>query len=117
LFDQRRIEQMVRHYVRVLETMTESPEQLVGQIQILDEQERRQVLEEWNQTAVEVARGTIAELFETQVRRTPEAVAVEYKGERLSYAELNRRANQLGHYLSGMGVRTETAVGLCMRRG
>ena len=59
----------------------------------------------------------VHELFEEQVRRAPEAVALEYEGEELSYGELNARANRVAHYLLGQGVGRETLVGLCMERG
>ena len=56
------------------------------------------------------------ELFECQVERSPEAIAIEYEGERLTYAELNRRSNQVGHYLGKLGVGPDVRVGICMER-
>jgi len=83
----------------------------------MKEEERRQVVEEWNRTEGWYPRGkTIVELFEEQVERTPERVAVEYEGQSLSYEELNRRANQLGRRLRRWGVGPEQLVGLCMKR-
>jgi amino acid adenylation domain-containing protein len=80
--------------------------------------ERRQVLEEWNETAVEYpAEKTISELFEEVVGRHAQATAVEYEGEQLSYEQLNRRANQLAHHLCELGVGPDTRVAICMERG
>ena len=72
---------------------------------------------EWNETAVEyAARAGLHELFEEQVARTPEAVAVVYEEEEVTYAELNERANRLAHYLQSLGVGPETLVGICVER-
>ena len=84
---------------------------------MLDENERAQQLVEWNQTAREYAsESCVQQLFEAQVERTPEAVAVVYEAEQLTYAELNGRANQLAHYLRGLGVGPEVLVGICVER-
>ena len=76
----------------------------------------QQQLAEWNQTQGEYPRQSIAELFEEQVERTPGGVAVVFEGEELSYGELNGRANQLAHYLRGLGVGREVLVGICVER-
>ena len=93
------------------------PERPVSALPLLSAAERRQLLEEWNATARAYPAGRcIHELFEAQARQRPEAVAVEFEGERLSYGELERRANQLAHHLRGAGVGPETLVGLCVER-
>ena len=118
LFDRWRIEQMARHYVRLLEAVLANPDHAVNQFDLLSSEEKRQVLLEWNRTeAFCDRRQTIAELFEAQVRRAPAATAVTFKARPLSYAELDRRANQLGHYLRKMGVGPEVRVGACIERG
>ena len=72
---------------------------------------------EWNDTAAAYAsEQSVTELFEAQVARTPRAVAVVYGSEQLSYGELNERANQVAHYLRGLGVGAEMLVGLCVER-
>ncbi|NVJ19621.1 AMP-binding protein, partial [Myxococcus sp. AM010] len=72
-------------------------------------------VKEWSGTASAYPRdASLSVLFEEQAQRTPDAVAVEYEDERLTYAELNRRANQLAHHLKGMGVGPEVRVGLCV---
>ena len=79
--------------------------------------ERRQQLLDWNRTERDYPReACVAELFERQVRRAPEAVAVEYGDERLSYGELNERGNRLAHHLRSLGVGPEVLVGLCVER-
>jgi acyl carrier protein len=116
LFDRWRMEQMARHYVRVLEAVVADPEQWVGSVDILGAEERRQILEEWNDTAMEVPEATLPELFEEQVERTPEAVAVVYEDQQLTYGELNEKANRLAHYLIGRGIGPEDVVALAVPR-
>src|SRR5215212_10177343 len=83
----------------------------------MPEVERRQVLYEWNATEAEYPREKLVqELFEEQVEKTPDAVAVVYEDATLSYAELNRRANQLAHYLRELGVGPDQRVGICLER-
>ena len=84
---------------------------------MLPEEERQQILVEWNRT--DRAYGTdlcVHELFEEQVEKTPDAVAVVLEQDCLSYAELNRRANQLGHYLRELGVKPDDRVAICVER-
>ncbi|HVQ37121.1 MAG TPA: amino acid adenylation domain-containing protein, partial [Pyrinomonadaceae bacterium] len=79
--------------------------------------ERQQLLLEWNESSAAYPREScIHELFEAQVRRTPEALAVVFQQQQLTYAELNKRANQLAHHLRSLGVGAETLVGLCVER-
>ncbi|HYG08634.1 MAG TPA: amino acid adenylation domain-containing protein, partial [Pyrinomonadaceae bacterium] len=117
LFDHTTIERMVRHCQRVLEEMIERPEQRVGDVMLLSEAETHQLLVEWNQTATEYPRGqSIHHLFEEQAERRPNAIALAYGDEKLTYQELNERANQVAHYLRQFGVGEETLVGVCMER-
>src|SRR5437870_4398163 len=110
-------EKLVEHWERLLEGIEKSAEQRVWELALLGDGERRQVVEEWNQTEAWYPREkTIVKLFEEQVEKTPERVAVVYEGESLSYRELNRRANQLARRLQGWGVGPEQLVGLCMKR-
>ena len=77
----------------------------------------RRLLAEWNQTDQDYPRDKcLHELFEAQVKRTPKAVAIHFNEEQLTYAEVNQRANQVAHYLRGLGVGPETLVGLCVER-
>jgi hypothetical protein len=117
LFEGETIERLGRHLEAVLRGVVREPGQRVGELRLMGEDEWRQVVEEWNATEREYASDRcVHELFEEQVERTPEAVAVVFEDEQLSYGELNRRANQLGHYLRGMGVGPEVRVGLCVER-
>ena len=119
LFDRWRMEQMARHYVRVLEAMSGDLEKKqISELQLLTEGEREQLLKHWNRTGHAYAdeNRCVQQFFEEQVEKTPEAVAVECEGEKLSYGELNRRANQLGNYLRKMGVGPEVRVGICVER-
>ncbi len=112
------MERMLSHLRRVLEGMAENEQSRVNELPMMSRQEQEEVIVEWNQTAAEYPREScVHELFEQQVEQTPEAVAVVYEGEQLSYEELNRRANQVAHYLREMGVGPEVKVGLCVGRG
>ena len=92
--------------------------QAVDRLPMLPESERHRVLYEWNDTKTEFpADKCVHQLFEEQVSKTPDAVAVVFEEEELSYAELNRRANQLAHYLSELGVRPDDRVAICLERG
>jgi amino acid adenylation domain-containing protein len=116
LFEGWRVEQMARHHVRLLEEGAANPGRAVGQIELLAGAERERVLVGWNETAREVGRTTLAEMFEAQAQRTPEAVAVVFQAQQLSYGELNRRANRLAHYLRSLGVGPEVLVGILLER-
>ena len=83
---------------------------------LLTEAERHQLLVEWNNTHTAYPTGTVAELFEEQAAQTPNAVAVVFGQKLLTYAELNAHANQMAHYLKGLGVGPESLVGCCMER-
>src|SRR5262249_11384223 len=91
--------------------------QAIDRLRLMPEQERRQLLYEWNETEAEYPREKLVhELFEKQAERTPDAVAVVFKDAALSYAELNRRANRLAHYLRELGVGPDKRVAICMER-
>jgi amino acid adenylation domain-containing protein len=117
LFQAETISRMVRHLELLLETVVQQPEQRLSELELVSAGEREQLLVQWNETAAEyAAEQCIHELFEAQVARTPEAMAVVYEGEQVSYRELNERANQLAHYLKSLGVGPEVLVGLCVER-
>ncbi|MFE7115549.1 amino acid adenylation domain-containing protein, partial [Streptomyces sp. NPDC057654] len=116
LFDHTSVERIGERFVRLLEAVTAAPELAVSQVDVLGADERRRVLEEWNDTAAEVPRATLPELFERQAARTPDAVAVTYGEVTLSYAELNERANRLAHLLIALGAGPEGFVGISLPR-
>jgi amino acid adenylation domain-containing protein len=117
LFDEMTAQRMVGHYQRVLEGALAKPDQRVGDLPLLSETERRQILVEWSGQGAKYSRThCLHQLFEAQAERIPDSVAVVDGKEQLSYRELNRRANQLAHRLRKMGVGPEVCVGLCLER-
>ncbi|HYH80408.1 MAG TPA: amino acid adenylation domain-containing protein, partial [Longimicrobium sp.] len=103
---------------RLVEALELSPGRAAGSIDVLPEAERRQVVEEWNRTRRAYPHGVcIHELFETQVRRRPDAAALVWDEVELTYAQLDARANRLAHHLRGLGVGPETRVGVLLERG
>ena len=117
LFDRETIRRMAGHFQRLLEGIVADPEARISQLPLLKEAERRQLLEQWSGSAVDYpGQQSVVELFEEQVRSRPEAVAVVSGKERLTYGELNRRANQLARHLRELGAGPERLVGLCVER-
>ncbi len=117
LFQRTSIERLTEEFCCLVESATDDPEAFISDLNLLSPVEREQVLVRWNETKAEYPRETcIHELFEQQVERTPEATAVIFRGEELSYRELNARANQLAHYLRERGVSAGEPVGLCVER-
>jgi amino acid adenylation domain-containing protein len=117
LFDANTISRMIGHFQTILAGIVTNREQRVSELPLLTEQEQHQLLFEWNNTTKEYPQDKcIHQLFEEQVERSPDAVAVVFEGEQLTYRELNARANQLAHYLQTLGVGSEVLVGICMER-
>jgi amino acid adenylation domain-containing protein len=115
LFDDATLTRMLGHCRVLLEGLVANPEQRLSDLPILTEAERHQLLIEWNDTGRDYPKDKcIHELFEEQVERTPDAVAVIFEDQQLTYRELNTRANQLAHYLGKLGVGAETLVGICV---
>ena len=108
---------MAGHFITLLEAMVADPARSVAALPLLTAAERHQLLVAWNDTAVAYPQDRcIHELFADQVARTPDAVAVVFEAQQLTYAELNARANQLAHHLIGLGVGPDVLVGLCVER-
>ena len=117
LFDAATIDRMLGHFQTLLEGVVDNPDQPLSVLPLLTAGERRQLLVEWNDTQADYPQDRcIHQLFEAQVERTPDAVAVVFEDDQLTYRELNRRANQLGHYLRTLGVGPEVLVGICVER-
>src|SRR5262249_6469206 len=105
LFGAATIERMLGHYQMLLEGMVAEPRRRVSALPLLTARERHQILSTWNATAFEYPESRcIHELFEAQAETTPDAVAVVFEEQQLTYRELNERANQLGHHLRVLGV-------------
>jgi len=117
LFDAGTIERLAGHLGRVLEQVALDPHVRLGELELMDSAERRRVVEEWNDTAAAYPQDRcIHELFEEQAARAPDAVAVVFEEDTLSYGELDRRANQLAGHLRSLGVGPDVVVGLCLER-
>ncbi|MEH2050562.1 amino acid adenylation domain-containing protein [Nostoc sp.] len=117
LFDDSAIARMMGHFVILLEAIVANPQQRIDQLPLLTQFEEQQLLVEWNNTQVDYPQDKcIHQLFEEQVERTPDAVAVVFENQQLTYHELNCRANQLAHYLRSLGVKPDTLVGICVER-
>ncbi|WP_342337093.1 amino acid adenylation domain-containing protein [Burkholderia pseudomallei] len=119
LFDESTVRRYVTYWCRLLEGMTAGSANVsVARLPLLDEAERKQVVYAWNATERDYPiEQCIHQLFEAQVDRKPEAIALTFDGRRLSYAELNARANRLAHYLQARGVGPDRLVALCAERG
>ena len=116
-YERESAEKLGARLVRLLESAVAAPDERLHRLEILAPEERRQLVENFNTTELEIPEGTVVELVEAQVIRTPEAVAVIFGEEWLSYSELNARANRLAHYFIELGVGPESLVCLCVERG
>ena len=118
LFEADTIARMAVHFKRLLSSLVSQPEESVFKAEMLSDQERHQLLMEWNDTTTEYPKDKcIHELFEAQVQNNPDAIAVIFEDQQLTYGELNRKANQLAHYLiTEKQVKPDTLVGICVER-
>ena len=108
---------MIGHFVRLLEAIAANPDERISRYELLGDDERRQVLVEWNRNQQPYPEElTLHGLFEAQAARTPDATALVFEGAHLTYGALDARANQLAHYLVAHGVVPEMRVGLCLER-
>ncbi len=117
LFEPQTIERLIGHFENLLASAVENPSSKVNELQILSKVERDKILIEWNQTAIDYPKDKcIHQLFEQQAAKTPDAFAVIFDREKLTYQELDNRANQLANYLQTLGVKPDTKVGICIDR-
>ncbi len=118
LFDQPRIANMLAHFEHLLEAITANPERRLSEFSIISDAEAKQAIYGWNDTGREFPQDQLVhKLFEMQVERAPRATAIVFEGERLSYNELNARANKLAHHLQRLGAGPDSLVGVCLERG
>ncbi|MEK8020609.1 MAG: amino acid adenylation domain-containing protein [Candidatus Parabeggiatoa sp.] len=116
LFERATIERMVGHFQTLLVGIVENPQQPIHELPLLTKPEYQQ-LRAWNNTAVAYPQDhCIHQLFEAQVEKSPDAIAVVFENQQLTYGELNTKANQLAHYLQTLGVKAEVLVGICVER-
>ncbi|MEG5142650.1 amino acid adenylation domain-containing protein [Microcoleus sp. AT8-B6] len=117
LFDEATISRLIGHFQTLLESIVTNPEQRLANLQYLSAKERYHLLVECNNTQADYPQDLcIHQLFEMQADRTPDAVALVFGEEQVTYRELNLRSNQLARYLQKMGVGAEVLVGLCCGR-
>ena len=117
LFDKATIKRMVSHFETLVKGFIETPDSAVSSLPILTGHEREQILVGWNNTAADFPKETcIHTSFELQVERTPDAAALLYDGQQLTYRQLNESANRLAHYLINQGVTPGTLVGISIER-
>lgn len=117
LFDRATIDRMIGHYETLLQSIVANPAQRIGELPLLTKKEEQQLLVEWNETAVPFPDElSLVDLFETQAAANPEAIAVIFEQEQLTWRELNERANRLAHHLKKLGVQCDELVGICMER-
>jgi len=116
LFEAETISRLLNHYERMLTAVVAHPEQRVSEVKLLSGAEERQLVVEWNDTKRSYEQNSVVELFEAQVKRTPENTALIFGEQRVSYRELNERADRLAGSLRARGVGPEIVVGLLMER-
>jgi amino acid adenylation domain-containing protein len=118
LFERETAERYAGYFRRVLQAMAADEGGRMDRVALLAAAEHERVVHAWNQTAADFPRGAcLPDLFEAQATRTPDADAVVFGAECLSFAGLNARANRLAHHLRALGVGPDTRVGLCLERG
>ncbi|MBD2103129.1 non-ribosomal peptide synthetase [Leptolyngbya sp. FACHB-261] len=117
LFDASTIRRLLQNFKTLLESIVANPQQRLLELSLLTLAEQQQILIEWNNTQTDYPQEScVHHLFEAQVARTPDAVAVAFEDGQLTYQELNCRVNQLAHYLQRLGVAPEVPVGLCLEQ-
>jgi amino acid adenylation domain-containing protein len=117
LFDAATIQRMLYQLRRLYQGMVDDPRRRIEQLPMLGEAERQKILVEWNDTQREYPRDAcIHELFQWQARRTPDAVALVFQDQHLTYRQLDQKANQLAHHLRKLGVGPDVLVAICLER-
>lgn len=117
LFKATTIQRMVGHFQTLLDGILKDPEQTIDKLPLLSKQERKQLLYDWNKTQKDYPTHLcVHQLFEIQVKHIPDAIAIMFEDQLITYQELNQQANQLAHYLSNLGVKSGDRVGVCLER-
>ena len=118
LFERDTIARMAEHYIQLLEAAAGSPALEIGQLKLLTAEEEHQLLHQFNQPVNKIARNrTILDIFTANVNATPDAIAVWYQQTQVSYQELDKLSNYLGHYLRDQGVKEDSLVPIYLDRG
>jgi amino acid adenylation domain-containing protein len=117
LFYEHDVADLVEQFHKLLKSATAHPEATISELEILSDRTRNQILFEFNQTQADYPQDKcIHHLFEEQAEQTPNNIAVTFSGQKVTYHELNARANQMAHYLQRLGVGKEVLVGICVER-
>ncbi len=117
LFDEETIARYAGHFQSVLEALVATPQKRIRDIVMLTAWEQQRVLGAWNATTADYNyHQAIYHFFEAQVELTPDATAIDFEGQRLTYRDLNEQANQLAHFLQEQGIGPERSVGICVER-
>ncbi len=117
LFNSDTVTRMLGHFQTLLSSIVSDPQQQISDLQLLTPSEVQQLLVEWNDTKTDYPKDKcIHQLFEAQVKKTPDAIAVIFENQQLTYQELNNRANQLAYYLQQLGVKPDVLIGICVER-
>jgi amino acid adenylation domain-containing protein len=117
LFSEATMRRIASHFERLIEGAVSDPERSLWTLPLLDQTERTRLLVDWNDTETSYPReSAIHELFEAQAEARPDAIAVDFEDQQITYDELNRKANQLAHYLASQGAGPEAIVGVCLDR-
>ncbi|WP_164003101.1 condensation domain-containing protein, partial [Pyxidicoccus caerfyrddinensis] len=117
LFDERTVARLLGHFHTLLQGVAARPEARLSELPLMDEAERHQLLQAWNAIKADAPpEVAVHTLIEAQVERTPDAVALVFGEEQLTYRQLDARANQLAHHLRALHVGPEVLVGLCVER-
>ncbi|MCW8928795.1 MAG: amino acid adenylation domain-containing protein [Gammaproteobacteria bacterium] len=116
MFDKKYISRLSTHFINLLESVCQDPEQRIADIKILSETEKQQQLTQWQSDPVDLKAVAVHHLFEAQTQRTPEAIAIRCNGQSMDYKTLNGKANQLAHYLIDLGIGRGDQIGICLGR-
>ncbi|WP_344876781.1 condensation domain-containing protein, partial [Allokutzneria multivorans] len=116
VFDEVSVTTLLERWSRLVSTLVAEPTTRVDHVDVLEDDERRRVLVDWNATSVDVAPASLAAVFEAQAARTPDAVALVFEGGEITYGELNSRANRLARWMRERGVCAESVVALVLPR-
>lgn len=116
LYEPTTIERMATHFQGLLEALVVAPETTIASLPLMTAAEQTHIVQAWNNTAMPVPDGELHRLFEAQAARTPQAVALVCRAQKLSYGELDERSNQLARYLRTLGIGPDMLVGVCIDR-
>ncbi len=117
IFERETIQRMVKHFLSLLDNIIAFPNQSIQTVPLLTELEKKQILKDWNQTEINYPKNScLHHLFEKQVEKTPDTVALEFENDKLTYSQLNEKANNLAFYLQKSGVKPNDLVAICMER-